>query len=105
MGDEIGEGGFGKVFKATHKVTGENVAVKYMNISEYLQQADLIEEIYWETNALSNLNHRNIIKLIKSFVKNKNVVMIMELCAGGELFDYVKKKGRLDEIESKEIFA
>lgn len=37
MGDEIGEGGFGKVFKATHKVTGENVAVKYMNISEYLQ--------------------------------------------------------------------
>ena len=36
MGEEIGEGGFGKVFKATHKVTATPVAVKYINISELL---------------------------------------------------------------------
>ena len=33
------------------------------------------------------------------------MVMIMEFCGGGELYDYVKKKGRLDEIEAKEIFG
>jgi len=38
-------------------------------------------------------------------VKGKNVVMIMEYCGGGELYDYVKKKGMLDEIEAKEIFG
>lgn len=31
---EIGEGGFGKVFKATHKTTGEAVAIKYIDISD-----------------------------------------------------------------------
>lgn len=36
MGEEIGEGGFGKVFKAIHKVTGNAVAVKYINVSDYL---------------------------------------------------------------------
>ncbi len=40
MGEEIGEGGFGKVFKAIHKTTGEPVAVKYMDISDLLAQAD-----------------------------------------------------------------
>ena len=34
MGEEVGEGGFGKVFKAIHKVTGAAVAVKYINVSE-----------------------------------------------------------------------
>ncbi len=104
MGEEIGEGGFGKVFKATHKETGTPVAVKYMNISDYMTQADQINEIYRETNALSKLEHRNVIKLYKSFVKGKNVVMVMEFCGGGELYEYVKKKSRIDEIEAKEIF-
>ena len=57
MGEEIGEGGFGKVYKAIHKVTGTAVAVKYINVSDYLTQADQIEEIYRETNALSSLDH------------------------------------------------
>lgn len=33
--EEIGEGGYGKVYKATHKITGQAVAVKYMDISDY----------------------------------------------------------------------
>lgn len=29
----------------------------------------------------------------------------MEFCAGGELFDYVKKQGWIDEIQAREIFS
>ena len=31
------------------------------------------------------------------------MIMIMELASGGELTDYVQKKGRLDEIEARKI--
>lgn len=30
--------------------------------------------------------------------------MVMEFCGGGELYEYVKKKSWIDEIESREIF-
>lgn len=56
-----------------------------------MTQADQIEEIYRETEALQKLDHRNVIKLLKSFIQKKNVIMVMEYCAGGELFEYVWK--------------
>lgn len=33
------------------------------------------------------------------------MIMIMELATGGELTDYVRKKGRLDEIEARKIIV
>ena len=38
IGKIIGEGGFGKVYLATHKETKKKVAVKFMDISEQRKQ-------------------------------------------------------------------
>lgn len=45
------------------------------------------------------LDHKNIIKLHQTFLYGKDYVLIMEYASGGELTDYVREKGRLDEIE------
>jgi len=66
--------------------------------------AEQIEEIYWEAKALEGLDHKNIIKLIKSFIHKKNVIMIMEFCGGGELYEFVKNEGRIDEVDARDIF-
>lgn len=75
-----------------------------MNISENLTHADQIDEIYREAEALEKFDHKNIVHLIKAFVKKKEVIMVMEYCGGGELFEYVMKRGHLDELVSREIF-
>jgi len=59
----LGEGGFGRVYKATNKLTNEVVAIKYMDLTENLKQADKIEEIYREAKILKQLTHKNIIRL------------------------------------------
>ena len=100
--EKLGEGGFGSVFKAKHIATGEEVAIKYMDISEHLANAGAMEEIYRESKTLRMLNHKHIIKLHYTFVKSSNVVNIMEYASGGELGQYVKEQGgHLPELEAR----
>lgn len=104
MGEILGEGGFGKVYKGVHKETGEEVAVKYMDITEMLQHADQIEEIYREAEALQKLNHKGIIHLHKAFVQKKTVIMVLEYCGGGELYERMQEVRTMNELETREIF-
>ena len=49
------------------------------------------------------MRHKNIIELYHAFVEGHQMVMIMELAGGGELMEYVSKKGKLDEVEARNI--
>ncbi|CAI2368944.1 unnamed protein product [Moneuplotes crassus] len=102
--DVLGEGGFGKVYHAVNRETGEDVAIKFMDISHYLTHADQIEEIYREADALQKLNHSHIISLHKAFVQRKEVILIMEYAGGGELKDRVEEMKDMDEIYARFIF-
>lgn len=102
--DILGEGGFGKVYYATHRETGDNVAIKFMDISHYLTHADKIEEIYREADALQKLHHNHIIHLHKAFVQKKQVILIMEYAGGGELTDRLEEIKSFDEISARGIF-
>lgn len=100
----LGEGGFGKVYLAVDRETGEKVAIKFMDVSHYLSHASQIEEIYREADALQKLDHNNIIHLHKAFVQKKEVILIMEYAGGGELLERVDKKGSLGELDTRDIF-
>lgn len=53
----LGQGGMGKVYLATHDMTGEKVAVKILQKSD---DSKLIEYFLRESHILSQLNHPNI---------------------------------------------
>ena len=49
------------------------------------------------------MNHKNIIALYHAFLEGKQLIMIMEYAAGGELFKYVEEKVRVNEIDARRI--
>jgi calcium-dependent protein kinase len=87
----IGSGSFGKVFKATCKLTGVHRAIKQIDKSLISN----VKQFEVETNILKELDHPNVIKMYETFEDADYVYLVMELCEGGELFYLVESKGNL----------
>ena len=101
--ETIGKGTFSKVKLGLNKITGEKVAIKILDKSKILQKEDL-DRIIREMSILSKMGHSNVIKVYQIFEDEKNYFIIMEYCEGGELFNYIVKKGRLPEDEASFFF-
>ena len=95
----IGEGTFGKVKLGIHIPTEEKVAIKILE-KDKIQDREDLERISREINFLKKLNHPNIIKIYDIIENSKNFYIIMELANNGELFKYIVKKKKLDEVEA-----
>lgn len=88
-------------------MTKEEVAIKFLNVAATdVIKADSIMKVYKEAEALRKLNHPYIIKLKMTFPLQdlKSIAIVMEYASGGELKEYLQKRGRLDEDEAFEIF-
>ncbi|XP_005096925.1 5'-AMP-activated protein kinase catalytic subunit alpha-2 [Aplysia californica] len=103
LGDTLGVGTFGKVKIATHQLTGHKVAVKILN-RQKIKNLDVVGKIRREIQNLKLFRHPHIIKLYQVISTPTDIFMVMEHVAGGELFDYIVKNGRLKEGEARQFF-
>ncbi|ODV91955.1 hypothetical protein CANCADRAFT_42581 [Tortispora caseinolytica NRRL Y-17796] len=95
LGDCVGKGAFGVVYKGLHKLTGETVALKEIRISN-LSTSEL-SSMTEEIRLLKNLNHPNIVKY-KGYLKNSSCLyIILEFCESGSLYNIYRKYGRIPE--------
>eukprot|EP00746_Dinoflagellata_sp_MGD_P073179 gnl/MRDRNA2_/MRDRNA2_29707_c0_seq1.p1 gnl/MRDRNA2_/MRDRNA2_29707_c0~~gnl/MRDRNA2_/MRDRNA2_29707_c0_seq1.p1 ORF type:complete len:318 (-),score=66.04 gnl/MRDRNA2_/MRDRNA2_29707_c0_seq1:187-1140(-) len=94
---KIGEGAYGMIYKAVHKPTGSMRAVKKM--LRELFESDAGFQL--EAGIMRSMKHPNIIDFHETFVEDKNIYLVMELCEGGEVLDRIAKTkgGRLSERE------
>lgn len=53
---------------------------------------------------LKKTRHHNIVRLYEFFETAKHILFVMELCAGGDLLNYVRKRRKLKEDVAKSIF-
>ena len=74
LGDCLGKGAFGSVYRALNWGTGETVAIKQVKM-ENLGAAEL-KNIMLEIDLLKNLNHPNIVKY-HGFVKGSESLYII----------------------------
>lgn len=74
FGEQIGQGGYGKVYKAVHKVTGALRAVK--KLKKKLLDQNNMKYILSEFEALKKLDHPNLVKLIDHYEDRDNLYLV-----------------------------
>ncbi|KAF8208072.1 kinase-like domain-containing protein [Mycena galopus ATCC 62051] len=95
--NDIGKGSFATVYKGYHEDTHQSVAIK--TVLRQKLSAKLFENLQSEIQILKSLSHRHITKLIDIVRTDRNIYLIMEYCSGGDLTNYIKKRGRVDTLE------
>ena len=83
----LGEGGYGKVYKVKHKLTGQYRAMKIIKCKSSSKNHE--KQIKKEIQILKTLDHPNILKVYEFFCNENTFFIINELCTGGELFDKI----------------
>lgn len=99
--ETVGSGGFAKVKLATHILTGEKVAIKIMDKKAL---GDDLPRVKTEIKAMKELVHQHICTLYEVIETTNKIFMVLEYCPGGELFDYIVAKDRLQEEEARMFF-
>nr|BAK04770.1 predicted protein [Hordeum vulgare subsp. vulgare] len=88
LGDEIGKGAYGRVYKGLDLENGDFVAIKQVSL-ENIPQEDL-NIIMQEIDLLKNLNHKNIVKYLGSLKTNSHLHIILEYVENGSLANIIK---------------
>ncbi|XP_028173947.1 serine/threonine-protein kinase 10-like [Ostrinia furnacalis] len=78
---ELGDGAFGKVYKAQHKTTGQLAAAKVCVLDNEDDLADFTVEI----DILSECRHPNVVELHEAYFIDNKLWMLLEYCDGGAL--------------------
>ncbi|KAG7265143.1 hypothetical protein CRUP_031202 [Coryphaenoides rupestris] len=76
---ELGDGAFGKVYKAQNKQTGVLAAAKVIDTKTEEELEDYMVEI----EILASCDHHNIVKLLDAFYYDGKLWILIEFCGGG----------------------
>ena len=87
----LGEGSYGKVFRAVNKEDDSHViAIKVIRKSG-MSQKDLLA-LEREVSIMNNVDHPSIVKYYETYNDFKYIYLCMELCTGGELFHKIEQE-------------
>ncbi|NXT36644.1 DAPK1 kinase, partial [Pelecanoides urinatrix] len=98
-------GQFAVVKKCREKSTGEQFAAKFIKKrrTKSSRRGVSREDIEREVGILKEIRHPNVITLHDVYENKTDVILILELVAGGELFDFLAEKESLTEEEATEF--
>lgn len=104
LGEQLGWGQFGVIRECIDKFSGEVLACKSIAKDRLVTQED-VRSIKLEIEIMTRLSgHPNVVDLKAVYEEEDYVHLVMELCAGGELFHRLEKHGRFYEPEARSFF-
>lgn len=110
----LGQGGFGITYLATQINLNSKVAIKEFFMKDMCCREEDTNQVYYissdsnfvdnfknkfikETQTISSLNHRNIIRIHDTFEENGTAYYAMEYIDGCSISDILKQQGKLQE--------
>ncbi|KAM5588698.1 calcium-dependent protein kinase 21-like [Rosa sericea] len=97
LGKELGRGQFGITYLCTDKSTGDTYACKSILKRKLVSKSDR-DDIKREIQIMQHMSgQRNIVDIKGAYEDRYSVHLVMELCAGGELFDRIIAQGVYSE--------
>lgn len=107
VGQELGSGAAARVFACRRLVSGEELAVKVVNLQRLRLFGDLaghLSRLEREVHILQQLHHPRIVNLFGFHRTEACFFLIMERVRGGELFNQIVHKKCLSEAEARYVF-
>ncbi|XP_039677852.1 tyrosine-protein kinase Fer [Perca fluviatilis] len=98
LGELLGKGNFGEVFKGT--LQRDKMAVAVKTCKEDLPP-ELKIRFLSEARILKQYDHPNIVKLIGVCTQRQPIYIVMELVPGGDFLSFLRKKK--DELKTKQL--
>ncbi|XP_021906163.1 calcium-dependent protein kinase 33 [Carica papaya] len=103
MGKELGRGQFGVTYLCTENSTGKKYACKSISKRKLVNKSDK-EDMKREIQIMQHLSGQpNIVEFKGAYEDRQSVHLVMELCAGGELFERIIAKGHYSERAAASI--
>ncbi|OAY25930.1 calcium-dependent protein kinase 21 [Manihot esculenta] len=103
LGKELGRGQFGITYLCTENPTAHTYACKSILKRKLTNKGDR-EDIKREVQIMQHLSGQpNIVEFRGAYEDRQSVHVVMELCAGGELFDRIIAKGHYSERDAARI--
>lgn len=100
-GEELGSGAFATVYAVTHRDTGEKFAAKFIE-KKSLAEIDQLR-LKTEVDILKRVRHPGVIALKAVCETSKELILVMELASGGELFEKLVSDGKYCEADAVRI--
>ncbi|GAV81807.1 Pkinase domain-containing protein/EF_hand_5 domain-containing protein [Cephalotus follicularis] len=103
LGRKLGQGQFGTTYLCTEISTGVEYACKSISKRKLISKED-VEDVRREIQIMHHLaGHKNIVTIKGAYEDSLYVHIVMELCAGGELFDRIIQRGHYSERKAAEL--
>ncbi|KAM3293505.1 hypothetical protein ACQJBY_036829 [Aegilops geniculata] len=103
IGKKLGQGQFGTTYLCVAKEDGGEFACKSIPKRKLLCREDY-EDVWREIQIMHHLSeHPNVVRIRGAYEDALFVHIVMELCAGGELFDRIVAKGHYTERAAAQL--
>jgi len=95
LNDPIGQGAMGVVYRGIDLSSGETLAIKHLRPELIRTDPKNLTRFEGEVQALEQLNHPNIVKLIARIHDGEDYYLVLEYIGGGDLGTLLRGSGRL----------